>query len=242
MTEAEWLASNDPRAMIWGLRDLLNLRSKRKARKLRLFGVACCNRIRHLLELPGASRAVDLAEQYTDGQVSEEEMLAASELVAHMHSGVWDAYQAARKASSKSPTYTFRRAYWDGPDYAAACAVWRSTLWEQVKVAPDPPKQEKPNAVASAAKGAERVVQAGILRDVFGNPFREVKFDKTWLTVNVVALAKQIYESRDFGAMPVLADALEDAGCMEANILSHLRSPGPHVKGCWAVDLILGRG
>jgi len=80
-----------------------------------------------------------------------------------------------------------------------------------------------------------------IIRCVFGNPFRPVAFDPNWRTSTAVALAQQIYASRDFSAMPILADALQDTGCDNAGILDHCRGPGPHVRGCWVVDLVLGK-
>lgn len=80
------------------------------------------------------------------------------------------------------------------------------------------------------------------MRDVFGLKFfRIVSFDPAWRTSTAVAIAKGMYESRDFSAMPLLADALQDAGCEHADILDHCRGPGPHVKGCWVVDLVLGK-
>ena len=81
----------------------------------------------------------------------------------------------------------------------------------------------------------------GVFRDIFGNPFRPATLHPAWLTSTVVALARQMYESRDFGAMPILADALQDAGCDNDDILNHCRGPGPHVRGCWVVDLVLGK-
>jgi hypothetical protein len=82
----------------------------------------------------------------------------------------------------------------------------------------------------------------GIIRDIFGNPFRPVAFDPSWRTVAVVALATSIYEERAFDRMPILADALEDAGCDNADIIGHLRDPNAtHVRGCWALDLVLGK-
>jgi hypothetical protein len=80
-----------------------------------------------------------------------------------------------------------------------------------------------------------------LLRETVGNPFRPVAFDPSWRTPTATQLARQMYESRDFGAMPILADALEDAGCDQPDLLAHLRGDGPHVRGCWAVDLLLGK-
>ncbi len=94
-----------------------------------------------------------------------------------------------------------------------------------------------------------------VLRDIFGNPFRPVAFDPRWRTDTAVGIAQQMYDARDFNAMPILADALQDAGCEHADILNHCRnnqefgpvggvSSGPnatHVRGCWVVDLVLGK-
>ncbi|AMV24113.1 hypothetical protein VT84_06930 [Gemmata sp. SH-PL17] len=80
-----------------------------------------------------------------------------------------------------------------------------------------------------------------LLRDIFGYPFRPVTFSPSWSTSTAVALASQMYESRDFGAMLILADALQDAGCDSADVLDHCRGPGPHVRGCWVVDLVQGK-
>ena len=84
-------------------------------------------------------------------------------------------------------------------------------------------------------------LRAHLLRDIFGNPFRPVAFDPNWRTSTVVSIAQGLYDTRDFSAMPILADALEDAGCDHADILDHCRGTGPHVRGCWVVDLVLGK-
>ncbi len=81
-----------------------------------------------------------------------------------------------------------------------------------------------------------------LFHDLFGNPFRPVTFSPSWRTSTLLALAAQMYESRDFGAMPILGDALQDAGCDSADVLDHCRKPGLHVRGCWVVDLVLGKG
>jgi hypothetical protein len=80
-----------------------------------------------------------------------------------------------------------------------------------------------------------------LLRELLGNPFRAVAVDSRWQSEAVVALATGIYTERAFDRMPILADALEDAGCDNADILAHCRGDGPHVRGCWVVDLILGK-
>jgi hypothetical protein len=87
----------------------------------------------------------------------------------------------------------------------------------------------------------ERIAHCDILRDIFGNPFRPVTFSPQWRTDTALSLARQMYESREFSAMPILADALQDAGCDSDDILNHCRGPGAHVRGCWVVDLVLGK-
>ncbi|MBY0456198.1 MAG: hypothetical protein K2V38_02555 [Gemmataceae bacterium] len=90
-------------------------------------------------------------------------------------------------------------------------------------------------------KDIPQSVQVQIAKEIFGNPFRPVAFASAWRTDTAIALARQVYESRDFSAMPILADALQDAGCDNDDILSHCRNPGEHVRGCWVVDLVLGK-
>ena len=217
VTEAEWCKCVEPRDMVWTLRDRVNLKLKRNERRLRLFGVACCRRIWHLLD-DLARRAVEAAELCADGAGRPAEMLALSEALGrpeYLHVARWT---AVRVVSSRKPTYTFMSGHWDGPDALAAHALGT---------------EEDENA--------ERVVQSHLLRDIFGNPFRPVAFSPEWRTGAAVALARQMYESREFSAMPILADALQDAGCDTDAILSHCRGGGPHVRGCWVVDLVLGK-
>jgi hypothetical protein len=83
---------------------------------------------------------------------------------------------------------------------------------------------------------------AELLRCIVGNPFRPVGVDQSWLTSTVVALARGIYDDRAFDRMPILADALQDAGCANADVLTHCRDTGPHARGCWVVDQLLGKG
>ncbi|MCE9560806.1 MAG: hypothetical protein K8U57_02000 [Planctomycetes bacterium] len=91
-----------------------------------------------------------------------------------------------------------------------------------------------------AAQAEEARVQSNLLRCVIGNPFRPILVNPSWLTSTVVSLARGIYDEKAFDRMPILADALQDAGCDNTAILDHCRAPGPHVRGCCVLDLILG--
>jgi hypothetical protein len=93
----------------------------------------------------------------------------------------------------------------------------------------------------SVARVATSLHQPSLLRDIFGNPFRPVAPEPSWRTSTVVALAEGIYTDRAFDRLPILADALQDAGCDNADVLDHCRGSGPHVRGCWVVDLVLGK-
>jgi hypothetical protein len=100
---------------------------------------------------------------------------------------------------------------------------------------------------ASRDRGIPRDVQAALLREVVGDPFRPASFEDAWRTSAVASLAQAAYDERltpsfdlDPVRLSILADALEDGGCA-VELLAHLRSPGPHVRGCWALDLVLGK-
>jgi hypothetical protein len=83
-----------------------------------------------------------------------------------------------------------------------------------------------------------------LIREVLDNPFRPVQIERAWLSWNndtVPKLAQTLYDERAFDRLPILADALEEAGCTDIAILEHCRGPGPHVRGCWVVDVLLGK-
>jgi hypothetical protein len=91
------------------------------------------------------------------------------------------------------------------------------------------------------SRAGTRPTPRELLLDVFGNPFRPVAVDPAWRTPDVITLAEGIYADRASDRMPILADALQDAGCDNEDVLSHCRGGGPHVRGCWVVDLVLGK-
>jgi hypothetical protein len=192
------------------------LRDKASNRKLRLFAVACCRRLE--LELPDQRSwdAVHVAEWYADGNGSEQDLMMARRDAEASFQRDRAAY-AAVQATVAQP--------WDAAIGTEAAVDYLGWEWYE--------------------EGEEREQgQTGLLRDIFGNPFRSVRIDTDCLGWNdgaVCRLAQRIYEERAFDRMPILADALEDAGCTAADILNHCREPGQHMRGCWVVDLLLGK-
>ena len=96
-------------------------------------------------------------------------------------------------------------------------------------------------AHAIVEPAGELAHQAALVREVLGNPFRPVNFPRSWRTDTAVALASEMYASGDFSAMPILADARQDAGCDNPDVLDYCHGRGPHVRGCWVLDLVLGK-
>jgi hypothetical protein len=206
MTEADWLACTDPEPMLEAVYD------QASQRKLRLFAVACCRCVWHLLATDDCRRAVKIAERFADELASEAELVDAADLVRKS----WlEAAPANRRESA---------AYW-----VAGSAAERT---------PEPIIAAVGGRVL-AASGDEMAAQSRLLRYLFGNPVRPVLLDPAWLNATVVGMARVIYDGRQFDDLPILADALEDAGCADADLLSHLRGPGPHARGCHALDAIL---
>jgi hypothetical protein len=101
-------------------------------------------------------------------------------------------------------------------------------------------RQVDPAADQTRPSRSEKAIS--LLREIFGNPFRPVTFDPSWRTSDVMLLARGIYDEKAFDRMPILADALQDAGCDNDELLAHLRdATATHVRGCWALDLVLGK-
>jgi hypothetical protein len=225
MTEAEWLACSDP-AEMW------TQTIGKGERKHCLFDAACLRRVWHLLRDERSHQAIEVLERYAEGEALFDELMATNDEAD-------TACQRGTKAENE-----------------AAWAVFWATMNPLQN--PDTPSVNAANAVAwtvkrlrSEARVGERAVQAVLLRCIFGNPFRPVTVAPEWLAWNggaIPNLAKLIYDDRhlpqgtlDNARLAVLADALEEAGCTNANILAHCRQPGEHVRGCCVVDLLLGK-
>jgi hypothetical protein len=225
MTEAEWFTPGDLRkhvALMW---------SRNRARKLRLFGVACCRPLEPWIYDPVMAKALLRAELFADGQLSASTL---KKWCQEVNGAEWRRRHSLSKPRSNA---SIRHQY-------AHAAVYWACLETRHRRAADPwMVLVYHNQVFGAA-----LVRSGpafahtALLEVFGDPFRKVKFNTKWRTDTAVLLARTMYESRDFSAMPILADALQDAGCDSDDVLNHCRDTNrAHVRGCWVVDLVLGK-
>jgi hypothetical protein len=235
MTEAEWDAGGDPTPML----DFLRRAGKASDRKLRLFACGCCRRIWPLLTDDRGRRAVEVAELLAD--------LLAEDGVRS------DARREAQRASGSRGVERLPRIP-KGERRAASAAYWAVAREVDEAVGQTPPLAI--DAVVWQAGGPEgcdwrslqareRMCQAALLRDLYGPlPFRGVRIDTSWLAwggATVRRLAEVIYQELRFEDLPVMADALLDAGCDNEELLAHCRSGGVHVRGCWVLDALLGR-
>jgi hypothetical protein len=212
MTEAEWLAAANPEPL------LEFLQAGATARKLRLFAAAAFDRLKDLLPHTKQHGGIRILEKMAEGK----------------------SYLRARRGARKYVLMDWRGnaptgdPLIDDPDHVALM-LYRAIV--------------STNAAGHAETASRsireserrRAEQCELLRDIFGNPFRPVAFDPRWRSADAVGLARGIYDERAFERLPLLTDALMDAGCADDQVLSHCRSEGPHVRGCWVVDLILSK-
>jgi len=218
MTEQEWLAATDSWKMLYSSYGVIS------DRKLRLLAVAFCRRILHLVSNEKQRENVELAECCADGLLpltTLKEKYDTEKLTSFIMGMLPVNWRVEHYALAATGDVIH-------PDSADAAEGTRWLLEEALQSSPD-------------ESSHETTLQADIIRDVVGNPSRPLTLDPSWLTSTVVLLARQMYESRALSTMPILADALQDAGCDNAEVLAHCRSEGPHVRGCWLVDLILGK-
>jgi hypothetical protein len=262
MTQAEWIACSEPGALLNILSDDPSRPGEylNSERMLRLALCACCRRVWGLLG-PKGRAAVEAAEAYADGALSAAGLLDAGARAA-AEAGSAAPYTALSRACWAAAWLAQEQIF--HPDQvlraAATAAAYAVVSYEETLAEMDEAAEGGPQPLSArwnAEHDAERAAQAALLREVFGAPPRRHTFDdgdrgsgplsslprawRAWEGGTVVRLAESVYAGRDFDCMPVLGDALEEAGCTDEVILSHLRGPGPHVRGCWAVDLLTGR-
>lgn len=206
MTEAEWLACDDPIPM------LRSLGGRRSDRKLRLLTAACFRRIAPLILHDGLRRAVEIIECYADGQAGHSDMVGAAKTA--------DFYWLSRK---------------DGVDRALSSALWAATTMNLWNLFRPVGRTVQTLRRLLTYDGLEAAHQAELIRCVFApvNLVRMVRPD-----ARAIERARLAYDGRQFEALGVVADALEEAGGTDDALLSHLRSSGQHARGCWALDLV----
>jgi hypothetical protein len=241
VTESDWFLCADPHAMLV----FLHATERLSERKGRLFSVACCDRIWQHLEEP-SRRAVRVIERFAEGRANEQERATAQ---------VQATAVSARLASATFGTHDAPIP----PEAYAAAAVLNLTASREEEATWFPFGQFIAEQVAGyvllaewqalSEAEVERVRLDGedpprrslslLLRDIIGNPIRPATLETCWLRPEVVSLAHDIEAKRNFERIGELAEILEKAGCTNNDILEHCRGPGPHVRGCWVLDLIL---
>jgi hypothetical protein len=182
-------------------------------RKLMLLSVACCRGVD--TSSIYYRNELEAVERFADGLLTTTE---CDEALADLHPAVATFISADRLLEAASSAEHWKAACDGASQVGKATKSLNRLLWHYT------------NPRYSA-----------YIREIFGDPFHPIVVDATWLTAHVVALATGKYQDRAFDGMPILADALQDAGCDNNDILNHCRKPGEHVRGCWLVDLLLGK-
>src|SRR5262249_31181443 len=234
MTEVEWQRCRRPEAMV------SHITTAGTERKVRLFLSECCQRAAIAVDSERLRALLTDLDRCIEGAKGPDDL-------AVLRRGAWQAAldidQPLRNRNGILQ--------WNGECSAAAAVVCATNPYLQsgfsdsgIQSAASHARDAVRRSVRgrhdrASAETTEARYQLALLRDIFGNPFRSVTFPPEWRTSTAVAMARQLYDSRGFAVMTILADALQDAGCDSDDILSHCRGTGPHVRGCWVVDLVL---
>jgi hypothetical protein len=253
VTEAEWLATTEPNPMLRHLigvdasvrvQDVEHFQNARgSGRKLRLFACACYHRVSHRLLDDRAANAVAVAEDVAEGVLPIDMLRFADSPLRSVLYQMKEGWRSPRgdERDAMTPTYNALALasviLCREPEKAAYYAS--SNAYLAVETLDNPLLSRSDADYSTLGMKSELVAQTHLLRDIFGNPFRPVAFDPLWRSPTAVALACAMYESRNFSTAPILADALEEAGCDSAGVLLHLRAEGVHQRGCWVVDALL---
>jgi hypothetical protein len=234
LTEEEYLRMEYP----GGAAALFNSRTplRTSTRKVRLYLCACCRRVWDWLGTDANRAAVEAAERAADGLMRIMDLRPYYEATSYV-SAPLRRYSNARCNPARDAAWPF--AWPTGTSTHGA--TWLAGCHRAGEQADE--------SAQDAVMKAEMAAQCALIHDLLGNPFRPVAVDPAWLSPAAVRIAQAAYDERELPSgeltrdrLAVLSDALEDAGCTDAVILSHLRSPGPHVRGCWVIDRIIGRG
>jgi hypothetical protein len=226
MTEAEWFADADPVALAAFAQERLS------PRRARLLAVALCRSVGQLLA-PDLAAALDVVGRYADGAAGAAELERARQTCRVIAVAEYENYtRSVEHQRGGDAAALLRHELGWAVAFAATDPVPVGTIVERVCESFHPSFSDTATARCRS-----------LVREVAGNPFRPANFDPAWRTDTAVPLARHVYESEEFSALPILADSLQDAGCDSDEVLSHCRDARQdHVRGCWALDLVLGKG
>jgi hypothetical protein len=237
MNANDWESANESHSMLDALRNPAH------NRKHQLLTVAWCRYIPGLIEKAIRRTVVDTVEMIADGLVKEEERQAVLKRfqATIRYRSAPNMFGIAGPPLDMAALYAIQTDF--GPAYCAGNCLLE--IQSMVTLRHERVTESRDfDGIESSSWQDERPKYCDFIRDIFGNPFRPVTTDPAWLTWNdgtARKLAQTIYDERRFELLPILADALEESGCDNADILTHCRGPGPHVHGCWVVDLLLGK-
>ena len=241
--ETRWLSCTAPGPM------LRHVAPWASARKLRLFACGYCLRLGRLWRDDVGSAEFEVALRFADNEATERQLWMANAAAEGIINAIntrealrWDRWERRGHCLAEFARAVTLRLSMEAVRGVLAVSPWIEErqpsadgffrrAWESIQMV----------AAGMRGRGPEHHIQANLLRDVFGNPFRPVTVQPDWLTPTVVHVAQTIYAERTFDQLPVLADALEDADFVHAELLGHLRSADEHIRGCWALDLILSK-
>jgi hypothetical protein len=221
VTEREWLRCDEPSSMVSALHE------RHLRRKHLLFLCECFRRTQPAH--PDGVRATELLERYADGEADFQEVARLNSKLGKPGKPAWPLFDNGIGCTAD---------FWKG-EFGQFHAAWQTA--SAIVGAATARKPGRPSKTAIAERERTRAALKLLVRCVYGNPFRPVPFETSWRTDTVLSLAGQMYDSRDFGAMPILADALQDVGCDNEEVLNHCRGETTHARGCWVVDLVLGK-
>jgi hypothetical protein len=214
MTEAEWLATEDPYPM------LEFLKGKASDRRYFLVALESCRAALVAFPLPVPWAALTMCERHAAGRSCPSEM-----------------YRLQTVLMNRFPSLEVEQ--FDPARRSKLNAIHNVLTLVDAAIDRELDKGRDLDLTVGCVIPHEDGYGPRLIRDIFGNPFRPVPFSPAWRTDTAVSLTRAMYDARDFSAMPILADALQDAGCDNDDVLNHCRGPGPHVRGCWVVDLVL---
>jgi hypothetical protein len=233
MTEAEWLTGQDPETLYMALRNEMNScrtrwhgwRSVRRFRvsdrKLRLYCCACCQRIVDLIPEEVRPLLV-VAQRWAEGQAEGNKLWDAMETAERVHT-VLGLERADHELSAPQLALLAVTSIFIQDSLVSSSVIRASSL------------------TGERCEGRDLVE---LLHDIVGNPFQPKRLEppwQSWKESEILPLAQATYEDQTFDHLPILADALEDANCTDAELLGHLRGRGPHTRGCWALDVVLSK-